>query len=218
MALMMLVSALEEAKPGDRILFAGYGNGVDAFVLEITADIEKLGKRRGVKGNLDTKHMVNNYETYLRWREIVPMEEPKRPDRLHLSIPAIWRDRRGILGLWGVKCRRCGTPQYDSGTALSTTPIRVCAECHAQDDFDDYNFSGKKGVVFTFTQDSLAPCADPPATVVLVDFDGGGRSFFDFTDRDPAEMKVGMNVEMTFRKVHFDRGLTNYFWKARPVR
>jgi len=27
-----------------------------------------------------------------------------------------------------------------------------------------------------------------------------------------------MPVEMTFRKVYFDRGITNYFWKARPIR
>ncbi|MBM3132562.1 MAG: hydroxymethylglutaryl-CoA synthase family protein, partial [Chloroflexi bacterium] len=32
-ALMMLVSALEQAKPGDRILLANYGNGADAFIL-----------------------------------------------------------------------------------------------------------------------------------------------------------------------------------------
>jgi uncharacterized OB-fold protein len=101
---------------------------------------------------------------------------------------------------------------------MSTTPIRVCAVCQAQDDFDDYNFSGKKGTIFSYTQDNLAPVADPPATVVMIDFEGGGRSFFDLTDRDPAEVKVGLGVEMTFRKMHFDRGLSNYFWKARPAR
>jgi len=217
MALMMLVSALEEAKPGDRIIFAGYGNGADAFVLEVTDEIGKLSKRRGIKGCLDTKRMLDNYQTYLRWRDIVPMEEARRPEKRHLSLSAIWRERRVILGLWGIKCRRCGTPQYDYG-AMSTTPIRVCAVCLAQDDFDDYNFSGKKGTIFSYTQDNLAPVADPPASVVMIDFEGGGRSFFDLADRDPAEVKVGMGVEMTFRKMHFDRGLSNYFWKARPVR
>lgn len=217
MALMMLVSALEEAKPGDRILFAGYGNGADAFLLEVTDEIGKLSKRRGIKGCLDTKRVLENYQTYLRWRDIVPMEEARRPEKRHLSLSAIWRERRVILGMWGIKCRRCGTPQYDYG-AISTTPIRICAVCQAQDDFDDYNFSGKKGTIFSYTQDNLAPVADPPATVVMVDFEGGGRSFFDLADRDPAEVKVGMGVEMTFRKMHFDRGLSNYFWKARPVR
>ena len=55
-------------------------------------------------------------------------------------------------------------------------------------------------------------------SVALVEFEGGGRAFFDLTDRDPADIKVGMEVEMTFRKVYFDRGISNYFWKARPIR
>ena len=217
MALMMLVIALEEAKPGDKILFAGYGNGADAFVLEVTNDIERLSKRRGITGHLEKKWMLDNYQTYLRWRDIVPMEEARRPEKRHLSVSAIWRERKVILGLWGIKCRRCGTPQYDYG-AMNTTPIRVCAVCQTQDDFDDYNFSRKKGTIFSYTQDNLAPVANPPATVVMIDFEGGGRSFFDLTDRDPAEVKVGMGVEMTLRKMQFDRGLSNYFWKTRPIR
>ncbi len=217
MALMMLVSALEEAKPGDKILFAGSGNGADAFVLEVTDGIKKLGKRRGIKGNLDTKRMLNNYQTYLRWRDIVPTEEARRPDKLHLSVSAIWRERKALMGLWGVKCRKCGTAQYDYGSG-SNRPVRICVSCQSQDNFEDYNFLGKKATIFSFTQDNLASVTDPPASIVLVDFEGGGRSFFDLTDRDPAEVKVGMDVEMTFRKVHFDRGLTNYFWKTKPVR
>ena len=72
--------------------------------------------------------------------------------------------------------------------------------------------------MFSFTHDNLAFCLDPPSSVVLVDFEGGGRAFFDLTDRDPEAVKIGTEVEMAFRKVHFDRGLTTYFWKARPVR
>ena len=45
-----------------------------------------------------------------------------------------------------------------------------------------------------------------------------GRSFFDLTDRDPEAVKIGPKVEITFRKIHFDQGYTNYFWKARPIR
>jgi uncharacterized OB-fold protein len=52
----------------------------------------------------------------------------------------------------------------------------------------------------------------------MIDFEGGGRSFFDLTDRNPAEVKVRMEVEITFRKMFFDWGRSNYFWKARPIR
>jgi len=217
MAPMMLVSALEEAKPGDKILFAGYGNGADAFLLEVTDAVEKLGERRGMRKHLESKRMLDNYNDYLRWRDLVPLEMARRPEKQHIRLSAIWRERRVLLGLWGVKCKRCGTPQYDNG-AMSTSPIRVCAECQAQDDFENYNFAGRKAKIFSFTHDELAQVADPPASVVLIDFEGGGRAFFDLTDRDPDKIEVGTEVEMTFRKMQFDRGITNYFWKARPIR
>ena len=217
MAPMMLICALEEAKPGDKILVAGSGNGADAFVFQVTDAITKLGERRSIKKNIPSKQVMANYNDYLRWREIVPQEAARRPDKQHIRQAAVWRERKQLLGLWGIKCRKCGTPQYDNGAA-TTSPIRVCAVCQAQDDFDDYNFARRKATVFSYTQDNLAAVADPPASVVLVEFEGGGRAFFDLTDRDPAKVQVGMPVEMTFRKLQYDRGLTNYFWKARPAR
>ena len=217
MAPMMLIAALEDAKPGDKIIVAGSGNGADAMVLQVTDAIKKMGERRGIKKNLASKRVMPNYNDYLRWRELVPQEVARRPDKQHIRMSANWRERKQLLGLWGVKCKKCGTPQYDNGAA-ATGPIRICAQCQAQDTFDDYNFVRRKAKVFSYTQDNLAAVIDPPASVVLIEFDGGGRAFFDLTDRDPAKVEVGMPVEMTFRKLQYDRGLTNYFWKARPVR
>jgi len=37
------------------------------------------------------------------------------------------------------------------------------------------------------------------------------------TDRTIEEVKVGMLVEMTFRKVGEQGGIYNYWWKSRPV-
>ena len=217
MAPQMLSAALEEAKPGNKILYCGYGNGADAMILQVTDAITKLPERRGLIKHLFVKKSYNNYESLLKWRDIVPLEAARRPDKQHIRMAATWRDRKVLLGLWGVKCRKCGQPQYDNG-AMSTPPIRVCAKCQSQDDFDDYCFSGKTATVFSYTHDQLAPVVDPPASVVLVDFEGGGRAFFDLTDRDPDEIKVGTRVEFTFRKLQLDRGLTNYFWKVRPAR
>ncbi len=217
MAPMMLICALEEAKPGDKILLAGSGNGADAFVLQVTDAIKKLGPRRGIKNNIASKVVMGNYNDYLKWRELVPQEAARRPDKQHIRMSANWRERKQLLGLWGVKCKKCGTVQYDNGAA-TTGPIRICAECQALDTFEDYRFAGRKAKVFSYTQDNLAAVIDPPASVVLIEFEGGGRAFFDLTDRDPAKVEVDMPVEMTFRKLQYDRGLTNYFWKARPAR
>jgi len=55
----------------------------------------------------------------------------------------------------------------------------------------------KKARIYTFSHDFVMQTADPPVTVAMVDFEGGGRFMCDVTDRDPAEIKVGMPVEMS---------------------
>lgn len=218
-ALMMLVAALEDAKVDDRILLASYGNGADAFVLRVTDAIEQMRDRRGIKAHLDSKRILTSYETYLRWRGLVPLEPAQRPELAPTSISALRRDRKEVLGLYGVKCRKCGTPEYrPPASAGGRTPSRICVMCQAKDDFEDYRFADKKAKIFNYTHDNLATTPDPPATNLIIDFEGGGRGMFDMTDRDPEKVEVGMQVEMTFRKLFFDRGIHNYYWKARPVR
>lgn len=219
LAMMMLVAALEEAKAGDRILFANYGNGADAFVLQVTEAIEKVRDRRGIKAHLESKRIITNYEKYLRWRGLIPMEAAQRPELTPTSISALRRDRKEILGLYGVRCKKCGTPQYrPPASAGGRTPSRICVICQAKDEFEDLRFADKKARIFNFTHDNIATTPDPPATNLIIDFEGGGRGMFDMTDRDPDTVEVGMPVEMTFRKLFFDRGIHNYYWKARPIR
>ena len=40
----------------------------------------------------------------------------------------------------------------------------------------------------------------------------------ELTDVRPADVTIGMTVEMTFRRLNTSDGIANYFWKARPVR
>ena len=65
---MLLVAALEEANAGDRILLANYGDGGDAFILEVTEDIKKIRQKRGVKRRLDARKILPDYEMFLRLR------------------------------------------------------------------------------------------------------------------------------------------------------
>ena len=221
LASMMLAAALEEAAPNQTMLFASYGNGADAFVLRTTAALPDLVPRRGIKQHIESKLMLSNYETYLRWNGIIPLDAGRRPDPPAASLTALYRHRQEILALYGVRCLNCGTPQYVNPSALLTTgvtPIRICAACHTKDQFEPYRFADKQAAVFTFTQDNLAAGMDPPAITAVIDFDGGGRALFDVTDRDPSEMSVEMRVEMTFRKMFTGNGIHNYYWKARPIR
>jgi 3-hydroxy-3-methylglutaryl CoA synthase len=218
-AMLMLVAALEDAKPGDKILWASYANGADAFILQVTDQIKKLKKRRGVKKHLEVKKLMDNNDRYLRWRGLVPLERARRSEQSPVSIAGLHRDSKVALTMYGVKCKNCGTPQFSQGGSYGYfTPLRVCVDCQAVDQMEPYKFSDKRAKIFTYTEDSLADSNDPPTTVTVADFIGGGRALFDMTDRGGQEIKVGMEVEMTFRKLFVDRGFHQYFWKTRPIR
>jgi hydroxymethylglutaryl-CoA synthase len=213
MSLMSLIAVLERAGSGEKILLASYGNGCDTVILETT---EKIGAAspgcRGVQKHLASKRNLENYNHYLRWRELVPTQPPARPP-LEIRTPspaAQWREVAWEMRLTGTKCRHCGTPQYP--------PQRVCVTCHTKDQMDPYDFSDVPAKVFSFSHDWVMQTLDPPVTVAFVDFEGGGRIMCDVTDRDPAAVKVGDPLEMTFRRLYYINGIYNYWWKAQPVR
>ncbi len=205
-ALMTLVSALEEAKPGDRILLASYGDGADAYAFKVTEDIGKLGRRRGIRNNLAVKRSLPSYEKYLSFRQLITTEAARRPGAT-TSVPASWRDRKALLTLYGHQCKVCGTLQF---------PLeRVCYTCQAIDTFDEVRLSDKTGEVITYTKDYLFASPNPPTIMVVVELQGGCRLYVQFTDSD--DVKIGMPIEMTFRKLHEGGGIHNYFWKAKPI-
>jgi uncharacterized OB-fold protein len=80
--------------------------------------------------------------------------------------------------------------------------------------------SDRRAKIFTYTLDNLAqvPIFDLPMADAILDFEGGGRGCFQMTDRDSREVKVGLTVEMTFRKLHTSNEMNNYFWKCTPTR
>ena len=74
--LILLVAMLEEAKPGDNILVASYGNGAEALFFKVTDEIEKVGPRRGVGKHLSVKKPLANYARYLEWRHLLTTPSP----------------------------------------------------------------------------------------------------------------------------------------------
>ena len=213
-ALMMLVAALEDAKPGDRILVASYGNGSDALFFHVTEHITKIKHRRGIKKHLASRKDLTNYEKFSAFRDVIPMEMGFRGEVGPTRVSMAWRERRVILALCGARCKKCGTPQYPYQ--------RVCVNprCGAIDDMEYYRFSDKKGRLFSYTADSLAFSASPPEMYGVVEFEGGGRFAFNLTDCEPNALKVDLPVEMSFRRKYVDyvRGIHGYFWKAAPPR
>jgi len=211
---MMFISALEEAKPGDRILMCGFGQGANALYFEVTENITKLTAGDGVTGSLANKKSTDNYLKWLKFRDLIKTEMGIRAESpTQTATSVLWRKNKMILGLVGGKCRECDTPQFPKAE------ICVNPECGAVHSQDDYEFADVAARVKTFTGDLLSVSVDPPAIYGMVQFEGGGRIIADFTDCELDDIKVGLPMQMAFKRkgVDKERGFVNYFWKAVPA-
>ena len=208
-SLMMLVAALEDAEPGDKILLASYGDGADVLLLKVTDKIKNIIGRWGIKRSLASKMMMRSIGDYTAYRDFAASDPEKFGGA---SASVIARDRDAIYALHGVRCLTCGTVQYP--------PQRICTSCHTKDNFEPYKFANKKGKVFTFTLKHGAdiPGFARPMVDTMVDFEGGGRALFGMTDMIADKVKVGMDVEMSFRTLGAGGGIHNYFWRCMPSR
>ncbi|MED4749817.1 OB-fold domain-containing protein [Brevibacillus choshinensis] len=209
-ALLMLAAALETAQPGEKILVVNFAEGTDILLFEVTEAISKLSRRKAVQEHLAIKNNELSYSSYLKWRGILEVEPPRRPEPDRPSAPAMFRNYEQNLGFYGSRCTVCETPQFPKQ--------RVCVQCQAKDQMEAYRFVGKTAKVMTYTIDYLAPTPAPPSFVAVVDFEGGGRVMCEVTDCSKEEITIGMEVEMTFRRLYEAKGIHNYFWKARPKR
>ena len=209
-SLMQLVAALEQAKAGDKLLLSSYGDGADAFLFKVSEHNAQAVGKRGMRGYLASKKVVDDYRTYLRWKGLLTTEAVRRPQVEPPSPAAMYREEERNIRLHGAKCQSCGTVQYP--------PQRVCTNCKSRDKFDRVRLSDKKGELFTFSADHLAGTIDTPLVMAVVNFQGGGRMITMMTDRELNEVKIGMPLEMSLRKLGASGGIQNYYWKAVPVR
>ncbi len=208
--LLLLVSALEKAKPGDLILVAAYGDGAEAMLFRATEKISGPVKHRTVKALLEEKIPLASYSRFLSYKGILEAL-PGEPFRLMPSATATWRQQDSLLRLYGSRCRKCGQVVY---------PIqRVCEQCYSKDSYDKIPIADLKGKVFSFTRDFLAGRSDDPTICqTVVELENGMRFYGLMTDCEPARVDVGLPVELTFRRIYEGAGFHNYYWKCRPLR
>jgi len=208
--LMLLMAALEKAKPGDKILLASYGDGSDVLILQATEEIEKIRKRRrGLSEWLASKKMLPNYLKYLTLRKLIPDEPSGMPV---ISPPAtlLYREQNSILRFHGSKCKGCGEVQI---------PVqRICPNCRSKDEYEEVRISDKQAKVFVSTEDTLGYGDEPSPLWAIVDVEGGGRMKIQVADAEREDVKIGTPLEMTFRKFLRRGGVPTYFWKGRLPR
>jgi 3-hydroxy-3-methylglutaryl CoA synthase/uncharacterized OB-fold protein len=207
---LLLARALDGAKPGDRLLVVCAADGVDALVLEATDRIASAPPVRKVDRWIASKRNDLPYNSYLKWRGVLPFEPPRRPDPERPAAPPMRRHERWKLAFVGSRCERC--------QAGHLPPQRVCVKCGAVDQMREERFADTSCRVATYTLDHLAYSLQPPVVAAIVDYEGGGRFSCELTDVDPRDVAIGNHLEMTFRRLFTAQGVHNYFWKARPGR
>lgn len=204
---LLLVSALEQAKQGERVLLAAYADGGEAIAFAVTDHIAKLEPRRGVAWHLARRRAVASYDRYRAARGLDSREYAAGRDQ-GLSATIHHRERDEDVSFKGQKCGRCGGVQF---------PIqRVCERCFAKDEFELVRLSDRIGTVQTYTFDFFFPTPDPPTVVTITEVDGA-RVHLQLVNVKPEHVRIGLPVEFEFRRVHMAGGRPNYYWKGVPL-
>jgi len=210
-----LADVLERAVPGQVVVTLQLADGADALVWRTTDALPAAQAARrdaglaGVAEQVASGRSDLSYSAFLTWRGQLRREPPRRPEPDRPGAPNMLRSEGWKYGFNASRCLVCGFRHLP--------PVRVCLRCKSVDQMEPERLADVKGTVATFAIDHLAFSLSPPTVGVVVDFDGGGRYRCELTDSDHESVRIGMRVEMTFRRFYTAEGVHNYFWKARPV-
>jgi len=127
-----------------------------------------------------------------------------------MNIPRYWRLQNQRYAMVGEVCNKCGAKLFP--------PRDVCPEC-SKPAYEPYQFSGR-GTIYSYSTLYQAPAGYEqfiPYTVALIRLEEGPLVTAQLADIDPAEVEIGMPVEMVTRKLREegDDGLIVYGYKFR---
>ncbi|MCC7516554.1 MAG: hypothetical protein IT470_04350, partial [Pseudomonadales bacterium] len=210
---LLFVAALEQAKTGEKILLANYGDGADALLFTVNGVRSKAEGYRSVGQLLVRRKVVDAYGKYMKARGLT-VTEYAEVDGQGISATVHFRERDEDLSLEGQQCVHCGTHQFPKG--------RVCVRCHSKDQWTPACYSDLTGKVVTYTLDAFFPSPEPPTAVGIVevvnaDGSAGPRIHMQIGETTAKDIAVDLPVEFTFRCIHRVGLRPNYFWKCTPI-
>ena len=120
--------------------------------------------------------------------QVAPPSE--RPGPIVTEDSAVFWDAAAEHRLVGQRCTRCAT--------LRHPPRPMCPHCGSLE-VEVVELSGR-GTVYSYAllHHPQHPAFDYPVVAVLVDLDEGIRLVSNLTDIDPADVRIGMRVEVAF--------------------
>jgi 3-hydroxy-3-methylglutaryl CoA synthase len=213
-SLLMLANVLETAKPGEKILLVGFGQGADALVFEVTEAISGLAKRRGVSGSVADALPTDSYLRMLSFYEGIDLEWGMRSEKSgKTQLSQQYRSAEQMEGFVAGRCKACGTVQFPQ--------LQACVKCHAPaKQFEPAPLADEPAQVLTSTADWLSYHPAPPLYVGFVQFDNGARMLMEMVDVGADGVDRGRPLRMVYRIKERDRarGYNRYFWKSTPIK
>lgn len=208
-ALVMLARAMEDMRPGERVLVAQFGQGATALVLEATDAISRFPA--AASAVLADGVAEANYLKLPIFRGLMPWERGLRGRfPVNEALTTAYRNSEALLGFVGSRSPETGQVQFPP-SRLAVAEAGLFAETQQPCPLADLG-----GTVATATADRLAFSRSPPNCYGLVDIPGGARLMMDFTDPEAERLSPGDAVEFVFRIKDLDErtGYRRYFWKA----
>lgn len=104
------------------------------------------------------------------------------------------------------KCSRCATFNFH--------PKPWCIECGSRDlvwtEAKPFGTVYSHTVSYTVAMNSPAWAADLPVVLCLIDLDDGARMYAQVTDCAPADIRIGMRVEVHFEDISPDAAIPKF--------
>jgi len=209
-ALFGFALACARAKPGERILLAGFGSGCDALVFELTSPMPGA---ESAEETLARGLVLDDYVRFLSLNGALDLDWGVRSEfEQKAQATALERYGRDMIGFVGGRDAK-GNVQFPK----SRIPVRPDAE--GPEPMQDVRLADEEARIVSITADRLNYTPDPPFWFGLAQFDSGARVMMEFTDADARGFRVGDRVRMRLRIKSRDRrrGFRTYFWKAAPI-
>jgi 3-hydroxy-3-methylglutaryl CoA synthase len=209
--LMLLASALETARPGQKILLLSFGAGCDALLFEVTAAISSYKSGNSVSAALARGVTEKSYNKLLSFSGLLELDWGMRSETdSKTAMTQMYRAREQVVFFMAGKCAQCGAIQFPR--------MPACITCASTAAMTSVPLADAPAKVATFTADWLMYYPAPPLYVGLVQFDNGARLVMEMVDVDAARFDVGTPLRMVYRIKEKDtmRHYNRYFWKAVP--
>ena len=208
---IVLADVLDRAGPDETVLLMVLADGVTALALRTTEALASHRQPQPVAAQIAAGSSALEYATFLSWRGFLDREPPRRPDPDPVAAPPAQRRAAWKFGLVAARCTRCGTRSLPPDRVLPAVPRGGrdgprAARRRARD--RDHLHRGPAGL-HAEPAHAHGRCSTSTAAA-------GCAASSPMTGED--EARIGLRVEMTFRRMVTAAGVHNYFWKARPIR